>query len=149
MQGMLYRREKEEVSWGLCLNMLSRFCCCCSLCWIIFSQRTHSLQFLFSFAMLFLFLIYFLCVWIVQKLQLTVIDMICYIIWINVAPDTNPVRWSRPLRPLFIINFSDGKQVSLLHPTGFLETLHLSFKCTMRTRVTSVCVHVYVFGYVL
>nr|KAG5691635.1 hypothetical protein BaRGS_023806 [Batillaria attramentaria] len=44
-------------------------------------------------------------------LQLTVIDMIAYIVWINVAPDTHPVRWSRPLRVLFIINFSDGKQI--------------------------------------
>ncbi|ESO94329.1 hypothetical protein LOTGIDRAFT_232558 [Lottia gigantea] len=42
---------------------------------------------------------------------LMILDIICYIIWVNVAPDTNPVRWSRPLRPLFIVNFSDGKQV--------------------------------------
>ncbi|BFZ06995.1 hypothetical protein BsWGS_10034 [Bradybaena similaris] len=42
---------------------------------------------------------------------LTVIDIICYIIWINLAPDTHPVRWSRPLRPLFIINFPAGRQI--------------------------------------
>ena len=37
--------------------------------------------------------------------------MLCYIIWVNVAPDTHAVRWSRPLRALYIINFSDGRQV--------------------------------------
>lgn len=42
---------------------------------------------------------------------LTFLDMICFLIWDNVAHDTNPIRWSRPLRPLFIINFSDGKQI--------------------------------------
>ncbi|XP_055957374.1 two pore calcium channel protein 1 isoform X1 [Patella vulgata] len=48
---------------------------------------------------------------VLSTIILTVLDIICYIIWNQVAPDTNPVRWSRPLRPLFIINFSDGKQV--------------------------------------
>ncbi|XP_059167461.1 two pore calcium channel protein 1-like [Physella acuta] len=42
---------------------------------------------------------------------LTLIDMIGYIVWTNVAPDSHPVRWSRALRPLFIINFPDGKQI--------------------------------------
>ncbi|CAC5394143.1 TPCN3 [Mytilus coruscus] len=42
---------------------------------------------------------------------LTFLDMICFLIWDNVAHETNPIRWSRPLRPLFIINFSDGKQI--------------------------------------
>ena len=54
-----------------------------------------------------------------ETLQLTVIDMLVYIVWINVAPDTNPVRWSRPLRVLFIINFSDGKQVFLSFDTDW------------------------------
>ncbi|XP_021370570.1 two pore calcium channel protein 1-like [Mizuhopecten yessoensis] len=48
---------------------------------------------------------------IIVSIILTFLDIICYIIWVNVAPNSNPVRWSRPLRPLFIINFSDGKQV--------------------------------------
>ncbi|CAL1540973.1 unnamed protein product [Lymnaea stagnalis] len=48
---------------------------------------------------------------VIVVILLTILDMICYIIWINVAPDTHPVRWSRPLRSLFIINFPDGKQV--------------------------------------
>ncbi|XP_076441597.1 uncharacterized protein LOC143280798 [Babylonia areolata] len=48
---------------------------------------------------------------VIGTIILTVIDMITYIVWTNAAPDTNPVRWSRPLRPLFIINFSDGKQI--------------------------------------
>ncbi|KAK7476229.1 hypothetical protein BaRGS_00032505 [Batillaria attramentaria] len=48
---------------------------------------------------------------VIGTIVLTVIDMIAYIVWINVAPDTHPVRWSRPLRVLFIINFSDGKQI--------------------------------------
>ncbi|KAI8787824.1 two pore calcium channel protein 1 [Biomphalaria glabrata] len=42
---------------------------------------------------------------------LTILDMISYIIWSNVDTDVPPVRWSRPLRPLFIINFPDGKQI--------------------------------------
>lgn len=45
--------------------------------------------------------------------QLTFIDMICYVIWDNVTHSTRPIRWSRPLRPLFLINFPDGKQVGL------------------------------------
>ncbi|KAL5008962.1 hypothetical protein ScPMuIL_014543 [Solemya velum] len=48
---------------------------------------------------------------VVITLMLTVIDMIGYIIWVNVSPGTNAVRWSRPLRPLFIVNFSDGRQI--------------------------------------
>ncbi|KAL8589847.1 hypothetical protein ACOMHN_020850 [Nucella lapillus] len=48
---------------------------------------------------------------VVGTIFLTVIDIFSYIVWVNVAPDSNPVRWSRPLRPLFIINFSDGKQI--------------------------------------
>ncbi|XP_053376398.1 two pore channel protein 2-like isoform X2 [Mercenaria mercenaria] len=44
-------------------------------------------------------------------ITLTIIDMICYVIWVNEAPDSNPVRWSRPLRSLLIINFSDGRQI--------------------------------------
>ncbi|KAH9509193.1 hypothetical protein Btru_049330 [Bulinus truncatus] len=42
---------------------------------------------------------------------LTLLDMIAYIVWSNVASQVRPVRWSRPLRPLFIINFPDGKQI--------------------------------------
>lgn len=44
-------------------------------------------------------------------IALTILDMICYIIWINAAPDSHTVRWSRPLRSWLIINFSDGKQI--------------------------------------
>ncbi|KAL3872621.1 hypothetical protein ACJMK2_035836 [Sinanodonta woodiana] len=44
-------------------------------------------------------------------IALTILDIVCYIIWTNVAPDTHPVRWSRPLRSLLIINFSDGRQI--------------------------------------
>ncbi|CAG5119818.1 unnamed protein product [Candidula unifasciata] len=50
-------------------------------------------------------------VMVLSVIILTMVDMIGYIIWINVAPDTHPVRWSRPLRPLFIINFPAGKQI--------------------------------------
>ncbi|GFR69062.1 two pore calcium channel protein 1 [Elysia marginata] len=42
---------------------------------------------------------------------LTYVDMICFIIWRNVATSGRPIRWSRCLRPLFIINFPDGKQI--------------------------------------
>ncbi|XP_022331282.2 uncharacterized protein LOC111129290 [Crassostrea virginica] len=42
---------------------------------------------------------------------LTFIDMICYVIWDNANTSTRPIRWSRPLRPLFLINFPDGKQI--------------------------------------
>ncbi|XP_064622420.1 uncharacterized protein LOC135484707 [Lineus longissimus] len=38
------------------------------------------------------------------------LDMICFIVWVNLD-DTFAIRWSRPLRPLFIINFSDGRQI--------------------------------------
>lgn len=48
---------------------------------------------------------------VVGIIALTILDMICYIIWVNAAPDKNPVRWSRPLRSLLIINFSDGRQI--------------------------------------
>ncbi|KAK3605493.1 hypothetical protein CHS0354_004046 [Potamilus streckersoni] len=44
-------------------------------------------------------------------ITLTILDIVCYIIWTNVAPDTHPIRWSRPLRSLLIINFSDGRQI--------------------------------------
>ncbi|WAR18392.1 TPC1-like protein [Mya arenaria] len=44
-------------------------------------------------------------------ITLTILDIICYIAWVNAAPDSHPVRWSRPLRSLLIINFSDGKQI--------------------------------------
>ncbi|KAL4238880.1 Ion transport protein [Mactra antiquata] len=42
---------------------------------------------------------------------LTILDMITYGLWTKFAPDTHPVRWSRPLRSLLIINFSDGRQI--------------------------------------
>ncbi|KAK3094057.1 hypothetical protein FSP39_023541 [Pinctada imbricata] len=42
---------------------------------------------------------------------LTVIDIICYLIWDNLQSPSHAIRWSRPLRPLFMINFPDGKQV--------------------------------------
>ncbi|XP_074647512.1 uncharacterized protein LOC141903307 [Tubulanus polymorphus] len=42
---------------------------------------------------------------------LTWLDMICFIIWANLVSEDKAIRWSRPLRPLFIINFSDGRQV--------------------------------------
>ena len=48
--------------------------------------------------------------------QLTIIDMMCYCIWVTVAasgPEV-AVRWSRPLRPLFLINFPEGRQVNNL-----------------------------------
>ena len=43
--------------------------------------------------------------------------MFCYIIWVNVATPAiaaKAVRWSRPLRPLFLVNFPEGRQVSLI-----------------------------------
>ncbi|XP_061168551.1 two pore calcium channel protein 1-like [Saccostrea echinata] len=42
---------------------------------------------------------------------LTFIDMLCFLIWDNVKTSSRPIRWSRPLRPLFLINFPDGKQI--------------------------------------
>ncbi|XP_070181099.1 two pore calcium channel protein 1-like [Littorina saxatilis] len=48
---------------------------------------------------------------IIGTIVLTILDMITYIIWVNQSWTTHPVRWSRPLRPFFIINFSDGKQI--------------------------------------
>ncbi|XP_046575714.1 LOW QUALITY PROTEIN: two pore calcium channel protein 1-like [Haliotis rubra] len=43
---------------------------------------------------------------------LTMLDIICFIVWQNlVTPPTRAIRWSRSLRPFFIVNFSDGKQI--------------------------------------
>lgn len=42
---------------------------------------------------------------------LTILDMFGYIIWIVIAPGTNAVRWSRPLRPFLCVNFPEGRQV--------------------------------------
>ncbi|XP_013398841.1 two pore calcium channel protein 1 [Lingula anatina] len=42
---------------------------------------------------------------------LTCLDMIIYIFWINLAPYAHPVRWSRALRPLYMINFAEGRQI--------------------------------------
>ncbi|GFO10198.1 two pore calcium channel protein 1 [Plakobranchus ocellatus] len=48
---------------------------------------------------------------IIVVLLLSFLDMMCYIIWENLAKSGHPIRWSRFLRPLFIINFPDGKQI--------------------------------------
>ena len=50
-------------------------------------------------------------------------DIIVYSIWISLAPDTNPVRWSRPLRPLFIVNFPQARQVGLLTAYTNLDSI--------------------------
>ncbi|KAL3873906.1 hypothetical protein ACJMK2_036984 [Sinanodonta woodiana] len=42
---------------------------------------------------------------------LTLIDMSSFTIQIMLQYNLNPVRWSRLLRPLFILNFPDGKEI--------------------------------------
>ena len=47
-------------------------------------------------------------------IQLIGIDMVCYTMWKELAPPDvadKAVRWSRPLRPLYLINFPQGRQV--------------------------------------
>ncbi|XP_023225433.1 two pore calcium channel protein 1-like isoform X2 [Centruroides sculpturatus] len=48
---------------------------------------------------------------ILSAILLTGIDMICYAVLVNAGHSDISVRWSRPLRPIFIINFSENKQV--------------------------------------
>ena len=44
-------------------------------------------------------------------LQLTLVDMVSYIIWVNTSAADSAVRWSRPLRVLFLINFPENRQL--------------------------------------
>lgn len=42
---------------------------------------------------------------------LAFVDLVCYYVWYYALPDADPIRWSRCLRPLFIVNFPQGRQV--------------------------------------
>lgn len=42
---------------------------------------------------------------------LTILDMLCYIVWIVTEPRANVIRWSRSLRPFLCVNFPEGRQV--------------------------------------
>ena len=58
--------------------------------------------------------------------QLTFIDMLSYCIWVNVpGADSAPraVRWSRPLRPLLLINFPEGRHVSAYYVEEYCQQL--------------------------
>lgn len=44
-------------------------------------------------------------------ITLTAIDMSCYIGLVNAGYANIAYRWSRPLRPLFMVNFSESKQI--------------------------------------
>lgn len=49
---------------------------------------------------------------VVTTIILTFIDIICYSVWSSLAGESShPIRWSRPLRPLFIINLPEGRQI--------------------------------------
>ncbi|XP_067942025.1 two pore calcium channel protein 1-like [Watersipora subatra] len=53
---------------------------------------------------------------VIALIALSLIDIMCYVIWRSVAPESpnhfpHPIRWSRPLRPLFIINFPQARQI--------------------------------------
>ncbi|XP_041352429.1 two pore calcium channel protein 1-like [Gigantopelta aegis] len=49
---------------------------------------------------------------VISSIVLMLIDIIVFVIWTNnVEAPQRAIRWSRSLRPLFIVNFSDGKQV--------------------------------------
>ncbi|XP_055926309.1 two pore calcium channel protein 1-like isoform X2 [Argiope bruennichi] len=48
---------------------------------------------------------------VLASIILTAIDMSCYIGLVNAGYEHIAYRWSRPLRPLFIVNFSESKQV--------------------------------------
>lgn len=47
--------------------------------------------------------------------QLTFIDMIMYVIFHEADLKAHAIRWTRVLRPLFLINLSEGRQVSTQH----------------------------------
>jgi len=44
-------------------------------------------------------------------IMLSFADMISCCVWANVMAPSDAVRWSRPLRPLFLINFPEGRQI--------------------------------------
>ncbi|CAD5119110.1 DgyrCDS7754 [Dimorphilus gyrociliatus] len=46
---------------------------------------------------------------VVAVIALTVVDIIGYLIWYNLG--SNAIRWSRVLRPLYLINFPQSRQV--------------------------------------
>ncbi|KAK3599639.1 hypothetical protein CHS0354_029098 [Potamilus streckersoni] len=50
-------------------------------------------------------------IFIMILLLLTLVDMSSFIIQIILQYNFSPVRWSRLLRPLFILNFPDGKEI--------------------------------------
>ncbi|KAG8201376.1 hypothetical protein JTE90_016851 [Oedothorax gibbosus] len=48
---------------------------------------------------------------VLSAIVLTAIDMACYIGLVNAGYESFAYRWSRPMRPLFMVNFSESKQV--------------------------------------
>ncbi|XP_052766149.1 uncharacterized protein LOC128207337 [Mya arenaria] len=48
---------------------------------------------------------------IIAIIALIVVDMIVYLIWLRAVPNGHHVRFSRILRPLVLVNFSDGRQI--------------------------------------
>ncbi|KAI0227845.1 Two pore calcium channel protein 1A [Lamellibrachia satsuma] len=51
---------------------------------------------------------------VIVTIILIAVDMLGYIVWVNVAsPEVaaKAIRWSRPLRPLFLVNFPEGRQL--------------------------------------
>ncbi|KAH3844389.1 uncharacterized protein LOC127873579 [Dreissena polymorpha] len=47
----------------------------------------------------------------IMIIVVTLIDMVVYLIWKHVDPEANHVRFSRVLRAIVIVNFSDGRQI--------------------------------------
>ena len=45
--------------------------------------------------------------------QVTLLDMVVYIVLKNTGYSKYAIRWSRVLRPAFIINFSESRQVGI------------------------------------
>ncbi|KFM81737.1 Two pore calcium channel protein 1, partial [Stegodyphus mimosarum] len=48
---------------------------------------------------------------VLAAILLTAVDMACYIGLVNTGYEKFAYRWSRPLRPIFMVNFSENKQV--------------------------------------
>lgn len=67
--------------------------------------------------------VYNLCVFVVQ---LTLVDMIIY--GALEAANCYAVRWSRVLRPLLLVNVTEGRQVTtrLSHLSGFYLCRHVN-----------------------
>ena len=55
--------------------------------------------------------------------QATLLDMVVYIVLKNTGYSKYAIRWSRVLRPAFIINFSESRQVKISIALNHVESI--------------------------